>query len=109
MQYRKAESPDRYPWTQVGIRERRYYKLLPLFAQKTNGRYVLDHDDVVARMKAHLERLDHVRAVRAATLDVLRSHGFGEEAARKWLQRHRPDEAVNAWPRGRRTQHQAPG
>jgi hypothetical protein len=33
MQYRKGEAPDRYPWTQVGISERRYYKLLPLFAQ----------------------------------------------------------------------------
>lgn len=102
MQYRKGEAPDRYPWTQVGISERRYYKLLPLFAQKVNGRYVLDHDDVVARMKAYLDRVDHVRAVRAAALDVLRSHGFGEEAARKWLQRHRPEEAVDAWPRGSR-------
>ena len=102
MEYRKAEAPDRYPWTQVGISERRYYKLLPQFAQKVNGRYVLDHDDVVARMKAHLDRVDHERAVRAAALDVLRSHGFGEEAARKWLQRHRPEEAVDAWPRGPR-------
>jgi hypothetical protein len=101
-QYRKSEAPDRYPWTRVGISERRYYKLLPQFAQKVNGRYVLDQDDVVARMKAHLDRVDHVRAIRAATLDVLRAHGFGEEAARKWLQRHRPEEAVNAWPRGQR-------
>jgi hypothetical protein len=102
MQYRKSEAPDRYPWTQVGISERRYYKLLPQFAQKVNGRYVLDQDDVVARMKTHLDRVDQQRAVRAAALDVLRTHGFGEEAARKWLQRHRPEEAVNAWPRGRR-------
>jgi len=101
-QHRKGEAPDRYPWTQVGISERRYYKLLPLFAQKVNGRYVLDHDDVVARMKAYLNRIDHVRAIRAAALDVLRSHGFGEAAARKWLQRHRPEEAVYAWPRGPR-------
>jgi hypothetical protein len=102
MQYRKGEAPDRYPGTQVGISERRYYKLLPLFAQKVNGRYVLDHDDVVERMKAYLDRVDHVRAVRAAALDVLRSRGFGEAAARKWLQRHRPEEAVDAWPRGSR-------
>jgi hypothetical protein len=102
MEYRKGERPDRYPWTQVGISERRYYKLLPLFAQKVNGRYDLDRDDVVARMKAHLDGVDHVRAVRAAALDVLRSHGFGEAAARKWLQRHRPEEAKDAWPRGRR-------
>jgi len=102
MQYRKGEAPDRYPWKQVGISERRYYKLLPRIAQKVNGRYVLDHDDVVARMKAYLDRVDHLRAVRAAALDVLRSHGFGEEAARKWLQRHRPEETVAAWPRGPR-------
>jgi hypothetical protein len=102
MEHRKREAPDRYPWTQVGISERRYYKLLPLFAQKVNGRYDLDRDDVVARMKAYLHHGDQARAVRAAALDVLRSHGFGEEAARKWLQRHRPEEAVNAWPRGRR-------
>jgi hypothetical protein len=99
MEHKKAEAPDRYPWTQVGISERRYYKLLPLFAQKVNGRYVVDHDDVVARMKAHLDRVDDERAVRAAALDVLRSHGFGEAAARKWLQRHQPEEAVDAWPR----------
>ncbi len=109
MQYRKGEAPDRYPWTQVGISERRYYKLLPLFAQKVNGRYDLDHNDVVARMKAHLDRGDRVRVVRAAALDVLRSHGFSEAAARKWLQRHPPEEAVDAWPRGARPDAQATG
>lgn len=102
MQHRKQEAPDRYPWTQLGISERRYYKLLPRFAQKVNGRYDYDHDDVVARMNAYLEGRDSERAVRAAALDVLRAHGYGEEAARKWLQRHRPAEAVDAWPRGRR-------
>jgi len=102
MEHRKGEAPDRYPWTQVGISERRYYKLLPQFAQKVNGRYDLDYDDVVTRMKAHLDQMDHKRDVRAAALGVLRSHGFGEAAARKWLQRHRPEEAVNARPRGQR-------
>jgi hypothetical protein len=101
-EYRKGEAPDRYPWTQVGISERRYYKLLPQFAQKVNGRYAVDQNDVVARMKAHLDRIDQLRAIRAAALDVLRAHGFGDEAARKWLQRHRPEEAVNALPRGQR-------
>jgi hypothetical protein len=102
MQHRKSEAPERYPWTQVGISERRYYKLLPRFAQKVNGRYVLDNDDVVARMKAYLDHVDHERAIRTAALDVLHSHGFGKEAARKWLQRHQPEEAVNARPRGSR-------
>ncbi|WP_433890373.1 hypothetical protein [Streptomyces sp. CA-111067] len=104
MQYRKGEAPERYPWTQVGVSERRYYKLLPLFAQKVNGRYEYEHDDVVTRMKAHLNRIDDARAVRAAALDVLRSHGFNDEAARKWLQRHRPEQAVDAWPRRQRSQ-----
>jgi hypothetical protein len=101
-QHRKAEAPDRYPWTQIGISERRYYKLLPRFAQKVNGRYVVDYDDIVVRMKAYLEDADKQRDVRAHALDVLRSHGFREEAARKWLQRHRPADAVHAWPRGSR-------
>jgi hypothetical protein len=104
MEHRKAEAPDRYPWTQVGISERRYYKLLPQFAQKVNGRYLVDHD-VVARMKAHLDQVDNMRHVRATALDVLRSHGFGDAAARKWIQRHRHrlEEAINAWPRDQRT------
>jgi hypothetical protein len=102
MEHRKSEAPDRYPWTQLGISERRYYKLLPQFAEKVYGRYVLDQDDVVARMKTHLDRADKARVIRADVLDVLRSHGFGEAAARKWLQRHSPEEAVNAWPRGQR-------
>lgn len=100
MEHRKQENPDRYPWTQVGISERRFYKLLPLFANKVNGRYDYEHDDVVARMRAHLDAQDGGRAVRAAALDVLRSRGFQDEAARKWLQRHRPADAVHAWPRG---------
>ena len=99
MEHRKSEAPDRYPWTQVGISERRFYKLLPLFAQKVNGRYDYDQDDLVARMKTHLSRLDNERAARTAALDLLRSRGFGEEAARKWLQRHKPEEALNAQPR----------
>jgi hypothetical protein len=102
MQHRKLESPDRYPWTQIGISERRYYKLLPLFAQKINGRYDVDLDDVVARVKVYLDSRDRDRNIRTAALDLLRERGFSEEAARKWLQRHRPEETVDAWPRGRR-------
>ncbi len=102
MEHRKSEAPDRYPWTQIGISERRYYKLLPRFAHKVDGRYVADYDDIVVRMKAYLEDADRQRDVRANALDVLRSHGFREDAARKWLQRHRPEQALNAWPRGSR-------
>jgi hypothetical protein len=102
MEHRKQEDPGRYPWTKVGVSERRFYKLLPLFANKVSGRYDYDHDDVVIRMRAHLDALDGDGAIRAAALELLRSRGFQEEAARKWLQRHRPEEAVHAWPRGLR-------
>lgn len=74
MEYRKGEARERSPWTRVGISERRYYKLLPLLAQKANGRY----DDVVTRIKAHLDHVDKARTVRAVALEVLRPHGFGE-------------------------------
>lgn len=107
LEHRKQDKPDRYPWTQAGITERHYYKLLPLFAKKVKGRYDYDHGDVVARMKAHLDAVERDRAIRAAALDILRSRGFEAEAARKWLQRHRPEEAVDAWPRSRRPTTQA--
>jgi hypothetical protein len=102
MEYRKVESPDRYPWTQIGIDERRYYKLLPLFAQKVNGRYDFDQDDVIQRMKDHVRRADHKREVHALAMRILQDRGFTITAARKWLQRHPHHEAVNAQPRGRR-------
>ena len=102
MEHRKREHPDRYPWTHVGISERRYYKLLPMFAEKINGRYDYDFGDVVAQMKAYLDEQDRKREIRTATLDLLRSRGFSEAAARKWIQRHEPEEAVDAWPRGQR-------
>jgi hypothetical protein len=99
MEHRKQELPGLYPWTQIGISERRYYKLLPMFAEKVNGRYDVDHDEIVARMKGYLNRKDRSREVRAAALDLLRTRGFSQEAARKWLQRHQPEEAFDAWPR----------
>ncbi|MFC0107851.1 hypothetical protein [Kibdelosporangium aridum] len=102
MEHRKAEAPDRYPWTQIGISERRYYKLLPLFAKKENGRYVFEQDDLVTRMRAHLDNDDRSREVRVAALEVLLSRGFSKEAARKWLQRHPVEQAVKAQPRSNR-------
>ena len=102
MEHKKLEAPDRYPWTHVGIDERRFYKLLPLFADKIDGRYDYDHNDVIVRMKAHLDKRDREQEIRTATLDLLRSRGFSEAAARKWLQRHKPQEAIDAWPRGQR-------
>jgi hypothetical protein len=100
MEHRKREAADRYPWTRAGISERRYYKLLPQFAHKVNGRYHLDDEDVLERMKTYLDTREHDRTVRRLAIGVLREHGFSNVAARKWLQRHPPEEAVNAWPRG---------
>jgi len=101
MEHQKRESPDHYPWTRVGVSERRYYKLLPRFASKVNGRYAYDHDDVVLRMRAHIEDVEQQREVRSAARSVLQSRGFTEPAARKWLQRHEPLEALNAVSRRR--------
>lgn len=102
MEHRKQESPQHYPWTPLGISERRYYKLLPLFAEKVNGRYQIDYDDLVPRMRNYLNSKDQSQEIRAAALDLLQQRGFSQAAARKWIQRHRPEEALNAWPRGHR-------
>ena len=99
MNHRKSEAADRQLWTLVGISERRYYKLLPRFARKVNGRYETDAD-VLDQMRKHLDGQDDARSVRGMAMDVLREHGFREAAARKWLQRHPPEAAVTAWPRG---------
>jgi hypothetical protein len=102
MDHRKQESPERYPWTQIGITERHYYKLLPKFAEKVNGRYDIDYDTIVKRMKDHLNGKDRSRDDRAVLLEFLQERGFSRDAARKWLQRHPPEQALHAWPRGSR-------
>ncbi|HCT80664.1 MAG TPA: hypothetical protein DGG94_22310 [Micromonosporaceae bacterium] len=100
MEHDKQESPERYPWTQIGITERRYYKLLPLFAEKVNGRYDIDYDTIVERMKDHLNGKDNDTEKRRAALALLQYRGFSRDAARKWLQRHPLEQALNARPRG---------
>ncbi|HEY2792678.1 MAG TPA: hypothetical protein VGJ28_09990, partial [Micromonosporaceae bacterium] len=110
MEYRKTDAPEHYPWTQAGISERRYYKLLPQFAEKVNGRYVIDdYPDLVRRITEHLNRQDRTRDDRAVLIDLLVSRGFTEPAARKWLQRHPAEAAATAWPRGSRTDPGDPG
>lgn len=101
MEHKKRETPHRYPWTQIGISERRFYKLLPQFAEKVNGRYEYDQTELVAQMRASLNATEGDRAIRVAAIELLRSRGFTEASARKWLQRHQPEEAVDAWPRSR--------
>lgn len=70
MEHRKRETPHRYPWTQVGISERRFYKLLPQFAEKVNGRYEYDQPELVARMRASLNATERDRKIRAAAMAV---------------------------------------
>lgn len=65
--------------------------LLPKFVQKTNGRYDYDVDE---RMKAHVKR-----RARGAALTLLVANGFGQDAARKGLQHHPPEQALAARPR----------
>jgi hypothetical protein len=99
MEHRKMEAAERYPWTQLGISERRFYKLLGRFAQKVNGRYRYDQPDLVHRMTAYLRQHDKKAEIRRLALGILHERGFGPEAARKWLQRHSPEQAVTAHPR----------
>lgn len=98
VQHRKAERSTN-PWQLLGISERHYYKLLPRFASKVAGRYAVD-DTTLPRMRAFLEECDRRRTVHEASFEVLIGRGFKRGAARKWLQRHRPEEAIWAYPRG---------
>lgn len=99
MEHRKREATDPHIWQRLGIDERRYYKLLPRFAGKVAGRYEVD-EEVEARMRVHLKELDRQRLIHGTAMEVLQQHAFTYPAARKWLQRHRPEDAVHAWPRG---------
>ncbi|NJD62735.1 MAG: hypothetical protein FIA93_08445 [Deltaproteobacteria bacterium] len=101
MEHRKREHVDKQPWTRVGISERRYYKLLRYFAPKVDGRYVGDRDVIVSQMREYLDLLDRARAVRSDLLEALRDRGFSDAAARKWIQRHGPEDFPNARPRKR--------
>lgn len=99
IEHRKAEAPYAHRWQRLGIDERRYYKLLPRFARKVGGRYEVD-DNAEARMRSHLDATERERAIHETAMEVLQRRGFAYSAARKWLQRHPPQDAVHAWPRG---------
>jgi hypothetical protein len=91
----RATLADSHPWDEFEIEERQYYKLLARFAPRgPKGRYEID-DAVRQRIRDHVEE----RRRRAAAMDLLRARGFGEDAARKWLQRHDIDEIATAQPR----------
>jgi len=72
------------PWRDFAIQERHYYKLLARLAEKgLDGRYEVD-DSVKAKIRGYLgDRRQH-----EAAMAKLRGLGFGDDAARKWLQRH---------------------
>lgn len=90
------------PWEALGVSERRYYKLLKQFAPKTGARYEVDAD-VLEQIRRHLISRDQKTETQAAALDLLQQHGFSHAAARKWLQRHDPSQALTATPRPRRS------
>ncbi len=81
----KLDYPALRPWEAYGISERYYYKLLKRLAQ-------LIHNYLQMRDK----RVD----VKTQLMDLLLERGFTKSAARKWLYRHQPQEALSAWPRG---------
>lgn len=101
MEHRKATLPaGTWPWQRLGIKERHYYKLLRRAGvPKVAGRYAVD-DELLEALRKYLDWKDEPSA-RQLAKSVLLEHGFSDAAARKWLQRHQPEEAVSAWPRSR--------
>jgi hypothetical protein len=86
MNYRKATRVGPAPWERVGVTERRYYKLLPRFATKVGGRYIVD-DDVLDRMGAEISARERARDRRKAAMELLLGHGLTPVAARKRMVR----------------------
>jgi len=105
--HRKAFSGSVRVWEKLGVTERRYYKLLQRFARKVGGRYEVD-DAVLATIRMHLVDIDRHSETHRAAMDVLQQRGFTYVAARKWLQRHDPAEALRALPRARRQSNRRP-
>ncbi len=82
-------------WSELGISERYYYRLLRKFAVKhRDGRYDVD-GETLERLRRYVDD----RARRRAALELLHSRGFERAAARKWLQRHALEEIRTAQPR----------
>jgi hypothetical protein len=97
--YRADRAPS-HPWEELGVSERYYYRLLGKFAVKHgDGRYEVDRE-TLERLRRYLDD----RARRTAALELLRSRGFGRDAARKWLQRNAIGLIVTAQPRRSQTE-----
>jgi hypothetical protein len=101
LNHRKITDGGIRPWEQLGISERRYYKLLNRFAPKTGTRFEVD-SDVLEKIRAHLISRDQDIESHAAAMELLQDRGFSYAAARKWLQRHPCSEAFTARPRPKR-------
>lgn len=99
MEHRKATAPaGTWPWQRLGIKERHYYKLLRRAGvPKVAGRYQVE-DQLLDELRAYLDWKDEPTP-RQLAKSLLLERGFSEAGARKWLQRHPPEAAVNAWPR----------
>jgi len=100
LNHRKTSGGVR-PWEELGVSERRYYKLLQRFAPKTGARYEVDAG-VLQQIRDYLISRDRETDRHAAAMELLLQRGFSYAAARKWLQRHDPSEALAAQPRPRR-------
>jgi len=98
LEHRKADKPGGRAGESLGVSERFYYKLLKRHAPKVAGRYQVD-DRVLDQIRSYLRQQDGGAEKRRAALDLMLQRGFTEPAARKWLQRHRIEDAISARPR----------
>lgn len=99
LERQKLDNATLRPWEPFGISERYYYKLLKRLARRESGRYVVD-DAVRQRILDYLHSRDKRVDTKTQLMELLLERGFTRSAARKWLYRHQPHEAISAWPRG---------
>jgi hypothetical protein len=101
LERKKLDHATLRPWESFGIGERYYYKLLKRLASKESGSHLVD-ETVGQRIFKYLRGRDEHIETKTQLMELLQVRGFSRSAARKWLYRHRPEEALSAWPRGSR-------
>ncbi len=99
LERKKLDHATLRPWESFGIGERYYYKLLKRLASKESGSYVVD-DTVRQTLFKYLRGRDERIETKTRLMELLQERGFSRSAARKWLYRHLPEDALSAWPRG---------
>jgi hypothetical protein len=102
LNHRKTADGGVRPWEALGVSEGRYYTLLKQFAHRNGARYEVDAG-VLEQIRRHLISRDQKTEKQAAAIDLLQDRGFSHAAARKWLQRHDPAQALTATPRQRKS------